>query len=82
MTMLRKSRKYKDVHESTNESLDHVFLLFSLRVELSVHLVHECSESELLDKSILEVDASSEFLIDLSIVLNDSLKILNHFDVS
>jgi hypothetical protein len=58
-----------------------VFLLFPLRVELSVHPVHECSEPWLLDKSILGIGASSGFLLNLPIVLDDSLKVLNHFDV-
>jgi hypothetical protein len=79
--MLRKPRGYKDVHGSTNESLGRVFLLFPPRVELSVHPVHECSKPRLLDKSILGVGASSGFLVDLPIVLDDSLKVLNHFEV-
>ncbi len=77
----KSSENYKDIHGSTNESLGRVFLLFPPRVELSVHPVHECSEPWLLDKSILGVGASSGFLVDLPIVLDDSLKVLNHFDV-
>lgn len=57
-------------------------LLFSPQVKLSISFDLDCFEPLLHDNSILEVSMLSEFLLDLSTALNDSLKVLNHFNVS